>query len=47
MNRMVNGLGIAARPDYLQMSGERLRDIGYAGLATLLEQDRPAAVTER
>ncbi len=47
MNRMVNGLGIAARPDYLQMSGDRLHDIGYAGLATLLTEDRPAAVTER
>jgi len=46
MNRMVDGLGVAARPDYLQMSGERLHDIGYAGLATLLEQDRPAAVAD-
>ena len=45
MNRMVNGLGIQARPDYVQMSGDHLHDIGYAGLATLLAEDRPAAVT--
>jgi uncharacterized peroxidase-related enzyme len=36
MNRIVNGLGIQAGPDYLRMSGQRLHDIGYAGLATLL-----------
>lgn len=36
MNRMVDGLGIQATPDYLQMSGRRLHDGGYAGLATLL-----------
>lgn len=36
MNRMVNGLGIQASPDYVQMSGDRLHELGYAGLATLL-----------
>lgn len=36
-----------AGQDYLQMSGDRLHDIGYAGLATLLAEDRQAAVTER
>jgi uncharacterized peroxidase-related enzyme len=36
MNRIVNGLGIQAGPAYLQMSGARLHDIGYAGLAALL-----------
>jgi uncharacterized peroxidase-related enzyme len=36
MNRMVDGLGIQAHPDYVQMSGERLHDIGYTGLATLI-----------
>ncbi|OZM72038.1 peroxidase [Amycolatopsis antarctica] len=36
MNRMVEGLGISAGPDYFATSGTRLRDIGYAGLAGLL-----------
>ena len=36
MNRMVNGLGIQARPDYVQMSGQRLHDVGYAALGTLI-----------
>lgn len=36
MNRMVNGLGIQASPGYVQMSGDRLHDIGYAGLAAFL-----------
>lgn len=36
MNRMVNGLGIQASPGYVQMSGDRLHDVGYAGLAALL-----------
>lgn len=37
MNRMVEGLGIRADSAYAQISGVRLRDRGYAGLATLLE----------
>jgi hypothetical protein len=36
MNRLVDGLGIAASPDYLAMSGARLHSIGYAGLKELL-----------
>jgi uncharacterized peroxidase-related enzyme len=36
MNRIVNGLGIQASPDYLRTSGQRLHDIGYAGLAALV-----------
>jgi uncharacterized peroxidase-related enzyme len=35
MNRMVDGLGVRATPDYLQMSGRRLRDQGYSGLINL------------
>jgi uncharacterized peroxidase-related enzyme len=37
MNRMVNGLGIRTDPAYFSTSGIRLRDIGYAGLAQLLD----------
>ncbi|MFD8499442.1 carboxymuconolactone decarboxylase family protein [Amycolatopsis sp. NPDC059657] len=33
MNRMVEGLGIEAGPGYAATSGQRLHDIGYAGLA--------------
>jgi uncharacterized peroxidase-related enzyme len=36
MNRMVEGLGVRATPEYLSMSGRRLHDRGYAGLATLI-----------
>jgi uncharacterized peroxidase-related enzyme len=36
MNRIVDGTGISASPEHREMSGQRLRDIGYAGLATLL-----------
>jgi uncharacterized peroxidase-related enzyme len=32
MNRLVEGLGITAGPDYFAESGKRLHDIGYAGL---------------
>jgi uncharacterized peroxidase-related enzyme len=46
MNRMVDGLGIAARPDYVQMSGDRLHDIGYAGLAALVAGDRGVIPSE-
>jgi uncharacterized peroxidase-related enzyme len=38
MNRMVDGLGITAGEDYFVKSGLRLRELGYAGLATLLDQ---------
>ncbi|MFC5064261.1 carboxymuconolactone decarboxylase family protein [Actinomycetospora atypica] len=36
MNRVVEGAGIRADDAYAQLSGRRLRDIGYAGLAALL-----------
>jgi uncharacterized peroxidase-related enzyme len=36
MNRMVEGLGVEADPDYLKSSGDRLHKIGYAGLSALL-----------
>jgi uncharacterized peroxidase-related enzyme len=36
MNRMVEGLGVAADPGYVRMSGQRLHDVGYAGLAELI-----------
>ncbi|MCT2583730.1 carboxymuconolactone decarboxylase family protein [Actinophytocola gossypii] len=38
MNRMVEGHGIHAGPDYFATSGVRLKEIGYAGLTDLLEQ---------
>jgi hypothetical protein len=38
---------LSSLPADAAMSGDRLHDIGYAGLATLLTEDRPAAVTER
>jgi uncharacterized peroxidase-related enzyme len=37
MNRMVDGLGIQTKPGYPEMAGKRLREIGYAGLAAMLE----------
>ena len=37
MNRMVNGLGIKADDTYFALSGKRLRDVGYTGLAPLLD----------
>jgi uncharacterized peroxidase-related enzyme len=45
MNRMVDGLGISAPPNYFAHSGARLREIGYAGLAAQLDAQRqnPAA----
>lgn len=36
MNRLVDGLGITARPDYTELSSGRLTDVGYAGLKDLL-----------
>ena len=36
MNRVVDGLGITASPEYLKMSGARLHDRGYSGLAALI-----------
>lgn len=39
MNRMVEGLGIRAGQEYFAMSGRRLRDIGYTGLAAVLGGD--------
>jgi uncharacterized peroxidase-related enzyme len=38
MNRMVNGLGIKADDAYFALSGKRLRDGGYTGLAALLDE---------
>ncbi|MBP2181099.1 putative peroxidase-related enzyme [Amycolatopsis magusensis] len=37
MNRMVEGLGVEASPDYFGTSGKRLHEGGYTGLATLLD----------
>lgn len=36
MNRLVEGAGITASPDYASMAGQRLRDGGYAALKALL-----------
>lgn len=36
MNRIVEGLGVSADEDYLDVSGRRLADGGYAGLKELL-----------
>ena len=36
MNRYVDGLGVAADSEYLDMSGRRLAEDGYAGLKNLL-----------
>jgi uncharacterized peroxidase-related enzyme len=38
MNRMVDGLGVSADEAYFEKSGYRLKELGYAGLATLLDQ---------
>jgi uncharacterized peroxidase-related enzyme len=38
MNRMVDGLGVRADESYFAKSGNRLHELGYAGLATLLDQ---------
>lgn len=37
MNRIVEGLGIRADHAYAEVSGVRLHDNGYAGLAILLQ----------
>jgi len=37
MNRMVEGHGISAGPDYFAESGRRLNETGYAGLNRLLD----------
>ena len=37
MNRMVEGHGISAGPDYFAESGVRLKNVGYAGLNQLLD----------
>lgn len=37
MNRMVEGHGISAGPDYFAESGARLERVGYAGLNALLD----------
>jgi uncharacterized peroxidase-related enzyme len=36
MNRLVDGLGLAADDDYSQVSARRLADVGYAGLKDLI-----------
>jgi len=41
MNRMVEGHGITAGPQYYAESGTRLHDIGYGGLARLVAADSP------
>lgn len=38
MNRMVDGLGITADETYFAKSGYRLQELGYAGLASLLDE---------
>ncbi len=40
MNRLVDGLGIEAGPDYFRFSARRLSEGGYIGLARLLEEGR-------
>jgi uncharacterized peroxidase-related enzyme len=37
MNRLVNGLGVRGDADYFAKSGRRLVEIGYTGLADLLD----------
>lgn len=37
MNRMVEGHGITAGPEYFAKSGQRLKEVGYAGLNKLLD----------
>jgi uncharacterized peroxidase-related enzyme len=36
MNRLVDGLGVTADPDYLRLAADRLAGIGYAGLKDLI-----------
>ena len=38
MNRLVEGHGIKGTPEYRETGGKRLAEIGYAGLAKLLQQ---------
>jgi alkylhydroperoxidase family enzyme len=38
MNRMVEGIGIKADAAYTTESGERLAEVGYAGLAKFLDE---------
>ncbi|MBI1330952.1 MAG: peroxidase-related enzyme [Alphaproteobacteria bacterium] len=38
MNRLVEGMGIAAGPEYFRLSGERLHEGGYAGLLKHLDR---------
>jgi uncharacterized peroxidase-related enzyme len=40
MNRLVDGLGIAADTDYFRFSAQRLADDGYAGLKNLFSDAR-------
>lgn len=42
MNRLVDGLGIAAGPDYVTTSSQRLVDIGYDGLKALVTSSQDA-----
>jgi uncharacterized peroxidase-related enzyme len=44
MNRVVEGVGIQASPDAMAMSGTRLHDIGYAGLANVISVEHNAAL---
>lgn len=37
MNRMVEGHGITAGPEYFATSGNRLKEVGYAGLNRLMD----------
>ncbi len=39
MNRLVEGLGIQAPAGYHATSASRLKDIGYAGLAAMLDEE--------
>ena len=36
MNRLVDGLGVTADPDYFGLAAGRLASIGYAGLKDLM-----------
>jgi uncharacterized peroxidase-related enzyme len=46
MNRMVEGIGIRADDAYAEVSGKRLRDGGYAGLALLLDNSGNSGETD-
>jgi hypothetical protein len=38
MNRMVLGLGVEATPEHHRISADRLHEIGYSGLAAMVDE---------